>query len=120
MRKIILSTLAVAGLAIAPVLVPASANAAPTLWGAIAVADDGAMGSAWNYPTKDEAKAAAMNQCHGPNCEVLVSFTGCGAVSHSKFAREYNGRYGDTRWEAEDNARVHHDSTILKSVCNEY
>ncbi|MEV6774487.1 DUF4189 domain-containing protein [Nocardia sp. NPDC051030] len=117
--KVLVAPAAIATFGLGALIVPASAQASPTNWGAIAVSDDGDIGSSWNYNTKDEAKSAAMNSCHGPNCEVLVTFTVCGSVSHSRMGHEYNGRYGPSRGEAEDNARVHPDSVILKTVCND-
>ncbi len=53
------------------------------VWGAIATADEGKHGESWNYPTRAEAEAAALEECQkeGPNCLLRTSFTNCAAVA---------------------------------------
>lgn len=55
------------------------------VWGAIATADNGGHGRAWNHPTRSGAEAAALKECQkeGPNCKVRTSFTNCAAVARS-------------------------------------
>ncbi|MFF2552856.1 DUF4189 domain-containing protein [Nocardia sp. NPDC058058] len=117
--KAITTAIAMAAIGGAGLLVPAQASAGGTYWGAIAVSDEGNWHASWNYSTKDAAKAEALNRCNGRNCEVLVAFTECGSISHSDSLRQYVGRYGSTRDEAEDRARVAYDSRIIKTVCND-
>lgn len=37
--------------------------AAPCMWGAMSIANDGAWGAAWNYGTADAARTAAIGNC---------------------------------------------------------
>ncbi|WP_067568378.1 DUF4189 domain-containing protein [Nocardia acidivorans] len=117
--KAVTATLTMTALGFAGLVVPAQANASGTSWGAIAVSDEGNWHASWNYSTKEDAKSEALNRCNGHNCEVLVAFTDCGSISYSRSQHQYVGRYGATREEAEDRARVAFDSEIIKTVCND-
>ena len=71
------------------------------VWGAIATADDGNYGQAWNYPSRAGAEAAALRECQkeGPNCIVRTSFTNCAAV-----ARGDDGALGWAKYNYMDDA----------------
>jgi len=71
------------------------------VWGAIATADDGNHGQAWNYPSRVGAEAAALRECQkeGPNCIVRTSFTNCAAV-----ARGEDGALGWAKYDYMDDA----------------
>ncbi len=71
------------------------------VWGAIATADDGNHGQAWNYPSRAVAEAAALKECQkeAPNCIVRTSFTNCAAV-----ARGDDGALGWAKYDYMDDA----------------
>lgn len=119
MRKISFAVASVATIVCCSmgVLAPA-ANASSTYWGAIAVAQDGTIGKAWDYRWRSDAESAALSSCGYSDCRVLTSFTACGAVAHSWGAGMYNGGYGPNRSSAENAASVYTDSYVVASVCN--
>ena len=67
------------------------------VWAAIATADNGRYGTAWNYPTRVQAEKAAVGECvkYGPNCQMRISFTDCGAVARSEDGALGWGYYAD-------------------------
>ncbi|MCI0481802.1 MAG: DUF4189 domain-containing protein [Candidatus Dadabacteria bacterium] len=67
------------------------------VWGAIATAENGQYGSAWNYPTRVQAEKASVDECakYGPNCQMRISFTDCGAVARSEDGALGWGFYAD-------------------------
>lgn len=73
-------------------------------YGAIAYSGNGAAGWAVDYPTRQAAGAAANNTCGYNDCEVLTSFTGCGAVARSNSAGLAQGGSGTTLARAEAKA----------------
>ncbi|GAB7145004.1 DUF4189 domain-containing protein [Mycobacterium riyadhense] len=73
-----------------------------TRYGAIAVADNGAIGKAWRHRSRTDADQAALRQCGSPGCKVVSRFIGCGAVAHD--GSVYHGGIGSTRPAAEQNA----------------
>lgn len=56
------------------------------VWAAIATADNGQYGVAWNFATRPQAEKAAVEECtkHGPNCQSRISYTECGAVARGE------------------------------------
>jgi hypothetical protein len=67
------------------------------VWGAIATADNGQYGVAWNYPTRVQAEKASVDECvkYGPNCQMRISFTDCGALARSEDGALGWGYYAD-------------------------
>ena len=88
-RAAVVSTAPLIAAAVSFVGVP-NANAA-LYYGAIAYADNGAGASTWNYPTRRDAETAAVDYCGYSSCDVLSSFSECGAV-----AFDGNRLYGGT------------------------
>ncbi len=66
-------------------------------WAAIATADNGQYGAAWNYSTRLQAEKASVDECakYGPNCQMRISFTDCGAVARSEDGALGWGYYAD-------------------------
>jgi hypothetical protein len=56
------------------------------VWAAVATADNGQYGVAWNFPTQLGAEKASLDECmkYGPNCLMRLSFSDCGAVARSE------------------------------------
>jgi|GEM_PF-2758555 len=56
------------------------------VWAAVATADNGKYGVAWNFPTQLRAETASVDECmkYGPNCLLRLSFRDCGAVARSE------------------------------------
>ena len=56
------------------------------VWAALATADNGQYGSAWNFPTQLRAEKASVDECakYGPNCLMRISFRDCGAMARSE------------------------------------
>ncbi|MFI6868833.1 DUF4189 domain-containing protein [Nocardia sp. NPDC050406] len=84
----------------------ANAEAGPDgYWGAIAVGafeDFTSYGSAWNYPDRESAEQAALDECGYRGCEILSSWAnGCGAVAMSEDTMRFHGGTGVTRPDAE-------------------
>ena len=112
---------AVAGIAAfgavsATVLAP-SASADGT-WGAFAYSPtNGVIGAGWNYPTKQEAKDRAMQECanrpplhpeHPSQCKVVASGpAACWALAAGPRTSSYSAGYGATMDEAEQVAMSH-------------
>jgi serine/threonine-protein kinase len=92
------------GLAIAAHLVSASAASAQDMYGAIATNDaTGAWGYSYNYPTRAQAEANALQECGEQGCKVDVWFVNaCGAVA--KDGRMVGWGWAETRSEAEAQA----------------
>lgn len=92
------------GLAIAVHLVSAGAAFAADMYGAIATNDaTGAWGYAYNYPTRAQAEAAALQECGERGCAVEVWFANaCGAVA--KDGRTVGWGWSESRAEAEAKA----------------
>ncbi|MGC5025376.1 DUF4189 domain-containing protein [Tsukamurella sp. DT100] len=113
-------TLAVAAATAAMVVAaPAPAQAA-TLWGAIAVDDDGTAWPTANLPTAEAAEADAKAYCGGRRgCDVLVTFAdGCGAVAWSD--EQWHGGHGATLAAAQESAlRLNGGGTIQAWVCTD-
>lgn len=94
------------------------------VWGAIATADNEEYGSAWNYPTRGAAEAAALKECQieGTNCQLRTSFTNCAAV-----AKADDGALGWAKNDNMDNAvnaayeecreRTSNECSLLVKVC---
>jgi len=61
-------------------------------WGAIAYTVTGWWGRSQDYPTSGAAQQAALNSCGYSDCQVLVTFDGCGAVAANGFVR--SGGFG--------------------------
>ncbi len=99
-------------LAVAP-----AANAA-SYWGAIAYSTStGSGGRAWDHPTKQSANNMALSYCGYTDCQVLVSFTECGAVAENSNSRA--GGYGPTLQLAMSEALNHAPGGwILSWQCN--
>lgn len=87
-------------------------------FGAIAVAPDGAVGKAWQYRTRAHADYAAVKACGVTGCEVLSSFTRCGAVADD--GSSFQGGTGRTRAIAEDVAliKIGGGGWIITWACN--
>jgi hypothetical protein len=85
---------AIASAAAATALTVASAPAAEAdgLYGAIAYSGNGSWGRAWDGPTTEAARAAAIRGCGYTDCKVLVAFTACGAVAIN--GNRQSGGYG--------------------------
>lgn len=73
-------------------------------YGAIAVADNGAVGKAWRHRTRSGAETSALNMCGDPSCRVLSVFTKCGAIAHD--GTHYHGGLGHARNVAEHDAKT--------------
>ncbi|QUR68892.1 DUF4189 domain-containing protein [Mycobacterium spongiae] len=87
------------------------------IYGAIAVADNGAAGKSWGHRTRANAEIAALQMCNHPTCKVLSVFTRCGAIAHD--GSEYHGGIGRTRDVAERDAKARlGGGWILTSVCH--
>ncbi|WP_084293650.1 DUF4189 domain-containing protein [Mycobacterium gastri] len=71
-------------------------------YGAIAYAPNGAWGKALHARTPSRAEIAALQQCGLDSCQVLSSFTRCGAVAFD--GSRFQGGTGFTRPEAEQEA----------------
>jgi hypothetical protein len=72
--------------------------------GAIAYSRGGGMyGRAWDAPTKAAAVSAAMSACGYTDCQVLVTFTNCGAIAYDA-AGDRQGGFGPTLGAAEQDA----------------
>jgi TIR domain-containing protein/uncharacterized protein DUF4189 len=56
------------------------------VWAALATADNGQYGAAWNFPTQLRAEKASVDECvkYGPNCLMRISFRDCGALARSE------------------------------------
>lgn len=80
--------------------------AAPPLpvirYGAIAYAPEGVGGKAWDQGSRARAETAALAQCGLDTCNVLTSFTRCGAVAHD--GSNLQGGSGSSRAAAEADA----------------
>ncbi|HSC34946.1 MAG TPA: DUF4189 domain-containing protein, partial [Thermodesulfobacteriota bacterium] len=94
------------------------------VWGAIATADNGQYGSAWNYPTRVQAEKASVDECakYGPNCQMRISFTDCGAVARSEDGALGWGYYADMNQAVkgameECDSRSEKQCSILTQVC---
>ncbi|MBB2988987.1 hypothetical protein FHR72_000444 [Mycolicibacterium iranicum] len=87
-RVAVLATAPLAALGVSLVGIP-TANA-ELYYGAIAYADNGAGASTWNYPTRRDAEQAAVDYCGYSSCDVLSSFSECGAVAFDG-SRLYGG-----------------------------
>ncbi|BBX72571.1 DUF4189 domain-containing protein [Mycobacterium shinjukuense] len=70
----------------------ASPAAAAETYGAIAYSGNGSWGRSSSYPTRAAAEATAVKSCGYPDCKVLTSFTGCGAVAAKD--HDYRGGVG--------------------------
>jgi len=100
-----LTTIAgIAGIAIASQLFAATAASAEDMYGAIATNDaTGNWGYAYDYPTRAQAEAAALQQCGEQGCQIDVWFANaCGAVA--KDGRHVGWGWAGTRAEAEAKA----------------
>jgi hypothetical protein len=65
----------------------------------------GGYGRAWDYDSRAEARAAALNSCNRSDCKVLASFVNsCGAVAYNPGTGSYHGGSGATEGEATRNA----------------
>lgn len=76
--------------ALAVALAPTAAAA--DSYGAIAYSGNGSWGRSHAYPTKAAAEATAVKSCGYPDCKVLTTFTGCGAVAAKD--HDYKGGVG--------------------------
>lgn len=106
-------------------------GAAPTAhadgqWGSIAVSQDGSRGYyVTNYSSKSDAESRVKQMCYyprpanqAPPCNVVISFTDCGAVAQS--GTKFVGGTGAKQQDAEQAAQNQlAGSTIRKSVCND-
>src|SRR5581483_3186850 len=72
-------------------------------YGAIAYAFSGWWGRSQNYPTAGAAQQAALNSCGYSDCQVLVTFSACGAVAANGVVR--GGGYGNNLAVAMQEAR---------------
>lgn len=88
--------------AVATTVALAPAAGADGLYGAIAYTVTGWWGRSQNYPTAGAAQAAALNSCAYSDCQVLVTFTACGAVAANGFVQA--GGYGPNLNAAMQNA----------------
>ncbi|BBY05034.1 DUF4189 domain-containing protein [Mycobacterium noviomagense] len=79
--------------AISTTVALAPAAGANDPYGAIAYTVTGWWGRSQNYPTAASAQAAALNSCAFSDCQVLVTFTACGAVAANGWVR--SGGYGN-------------------------
>ncbi|OBI96561.1 DUF4189 domain-containing protein [Mycobacterium asiaticum] len=70
--------------------------------GAIAVAPDGAAAKSLGYAYRANAENAALQKCGNSGCQLLSSFTRCGAVAHN--GSTHQGGTGLTRAMAEADA----------------
>ena len=114
-------TLVVAAAATITFAAPAPAPAqAATLWGAIAVDDDGTAWPTTNHPSAEAAEADAKAYCGGrKGCDVLVSFyDGCGAVAWND--QQWHGGHGATLSAAQESAlRLNGGGAIQAWVCTD-
>ncbi|CAM4180383.1 hypothetical protein MB901379_04131 [Mycobacterium basiliense] len=87
------------------------------LYGAIAVADNGAAGKTWGHRSRSQAERDAMRMCAHPSCQVLSVFTRCGAIAHD--GERFHGGIGHSRQVAEHDARTRlGGGWIVTSACN--
>lgn len=98
-------TLAVAAMAtaVAATVALGPAAGADGRYGAIAYTVTGLWGRSQNYPTAGAAQQTALNYCGYSDCQVLVTFTACGAVAANGFVR--SGGFGDNLAAAMQDAR---------------
>lgn len=94
----------VTGVALAAQLFGAIAASAEDMYGAIATSDEtGSWGYAYNYTSRAQAEAAALQQCGEAGCQVEVWFANaCGAVA--KDGRNVGWGWAESRAEAEAKA----------------
>lgn len=72
-------------------------------FGAIATSDSGAYGYAYDYPTREQAESAALQECGDQGCRVQVWFkNACGAVA--KDGENLGWGWASSREQAEANA----------------
>lgn len=98
---------------------PVPAQAA-SLWGAIAVDDDGTAWPTANHPSAEAAEADAQAYCgNRRGCDVIVTFNdGCGAVAWND--SRWHGGHGRTLGEAEDSAlQLNGGGAIQAWVCTD-
>lgn len=74
------TTMGVVAAAAASVIAAPVADAA-TYYGAIAYSGNGSYGTAADYPTRALAEQTSVIWCGYTDCEVLASFSQCGAVA---------------------------------------
>lgn len=73
------------------------------MFGAIATTEDSRWGGAYNYPSRAQAEAAALQECGASDCVVRVWFkNACGAVAENSSLIGVG--WGETRAEAEAQA----------------
>lgn len=96
------------------------------VWGAVATADNGQYGSAWNFQTQLKAEKASVDECakYGPNCLMRLSFRDCAAVAKSE-----DGALGWAHYETMDEAlkaameecdsRSEKSCSILTQLCSD-
>ncbi|WP_242670183.1 DUF4189 domain-containing protein [Mycobacterium decipiens] len=86
-------------------------------YGAIAIADNGTVGKAWNHRTRAQAEIDALTMCGHPSCQVISSFTQCGAVAYD--GSTFHGGVGGTRHTAKNDAMARlGGGRIITSACN--
>ncbi len=113
MKKSVI-TVALLALAAAPIAEAPIANA--TSYGAFAYTVTGMWGRSHNEATAGVAQQVALNACGYSDCQVLVTFTGCGAVAENGFVR--GSGYGDNLAVAEQNALNEVGGWIANYQCN--
>lgn len=95
-------------------------------WGSIAISQDGKRGYyVTNYTSQSDAESRVVQMCYyprpanqAPPCNVVISFSDCGAVAQS--GTQYAGGTGATQQDAEQAALNQlAGSTIRKSACND-
>jgi hypothetical protein len=106
---VVLVALVAAAIAEAPI-----ANA--TSYGTFAYTLTGMWGRAHNEATADAARQVALNFCGYSDCQILVTFTGCGAIAENGWVR--GSGYGDNLAIAEQNALHQVGGWIANSQCN--
>jgi uncharacterized low-complexity protein len=100
------AAVAVANVAVvtATLIAVAPVAGADSYVGAIAYSPSGKLfGRTKQAPSKAAAEKAAMGACGKSDCQVLVTFTECGAVAENSRG-DHAGGYGSTLLAAEQNA----------------
>lgn len=100
-----LASLVAAAMTVPPAAAQSHPNNLPPyhkFYGAIAYGHDGSSGKAWRQKSQSMAERLALERCGIDTCNVLTSFTKCGAVAHD--GATYHGGTGLTREAAEQRA----------------
>ncbi|AGC64428.1 putative secreted protein [Mycobacterium liflandii 128FXT] len=86
-------------------------------YGAIAVADNGAVGKTWGHRKRAQAEIHALTTCGHPSCNVLSVFTRCGAIAHD--GQNFHGGLGRSHQAAGHDAKARlGGGWVLTSACN--